>query len=130
MITVMVLPSSMEKLREGNAVTQVPHDVISIRPQTNNNSPAAKSPIWEMRYTVLQFHTLGIYLQGPSGNRDFVTQFVRVLDEVYRRVWANNTIKRVQDCYYFETSLAPYVNDAVAAVIICRNEYVYSALLS
>jgi hypothetical protein len=130
MITVMVLPSSMEKPREGNAVTQVPHDVISIRPQTNNNSPTAKSPIWEMRYAVLQFHTLGIYLQGPGGNRDFVTQFVRVLDQVDRRVWANNTIKRAQGCYYFETSLAPYINDAVAAVIICRNEYVYSALLS
>jgi len=55
---------------EGNAVTQVPHDVISIRPQTNNNSPTAKCPIWEMSYAVLQFYTLGIYLQGPGGNRD------------------------------------------------------------
>ena len=58
---------------EGNAVTQVPHDVISIRPQTNNNSPTAKSPVWEMNYAVLQFHTLGTYLQSLGGNRDFVT---------------------------------------------------------
>ena len=28
---------------DGNAVTQVPHDVISIRPQTNKNSPTAKT---------------------------------------------------------------------------------------
>ena len=122
---------------EGNAVTQVPHDVISIRLQTNSNSPTAKSPVWEMSYAVLQFHTLGIYLQGQGGNRDIVTQFVRVPDQIDSRVWANDTIKsqhnnikRAQDCYYFETSLAPCVNDAVAAVIICRNEYVYPALLS
>lgn len=114
MVAVMVLPSSMEKLREGEwRVMRLLKSLMMLYPyvQTNNNSPTAKS-------------------QGPGGNRGFVTQFVRVLDQVDRRVWANNTIKRAQDCYYFETSLAPYVNDAVAAVIICRNEYVYSALLS
>ena len=69
-------------------------------------------------------------LTGSRWEQGLVTQFVRVLDQIDRRVWANNTIKRAQDCYYFETSLAPCVNDAVTAVIICRNEYAYSALLS
>jgi len=120
MITVMILPSSIEKLREGEwRVIRLLKFLIMLYPYVHR-------PI----KVVLQFYTLGIYLQGPGGNRDSVTQFVRVLDQIDRREWANNTIKRAQDCYHFETSLAPCVNDAVAAVIICRNEYAYSALLS
>lgn len=103
-----------------DAVTQVAHDIVPVGPEADDDGSTAKG-------------------QGPRRYGRLVGDFAGAPDEVDGCEGADSAVGKWLTATQgscqgrgtdLETSLAPCVKEAVAAVRTWRNEYMYSARLS